>query len=129
MGEPYKPYLQKTYNSADELWPVVLGYFTEVERKDLLPDYAGMKLAIGIKDDKKIAEMCKDPEIREIFEWAKLRRESFLVRTMSKDNKRAQGCFNALKQVVNGGYTDKPLENGERKLVIELSGIGENAYK
>jgi hypothetical protein len=48
---------------------------------------------------------------------------------MTKSNKLAQGCLNALKQEANGGYTDKPVDNGERKLVIELKGIGENAYK
>jgi len=88
-----------------------------------------MKLAIGIKDDATINEMCKNPDFKDIFDWAKLRRESFLVRTMSRDNKRAQGCYNALKQSQNGGYVDKPVDTGERKIIIDLAGVGENAYK
>lgn len=124
-----KPYLERTYESAEELWPVVLNYFADVEKRGILPDYAGMKLAIGVKSEKRIQEYCKDPDFKDIFEWAKLRRESFLVRTMSLDNKRANGCYNALKQEANGGYTDKPTENTERKIVIDLKGVGENAYK
>lgn len=124
-----KPYESASYANADELWPVVLNYFSEVEKRNDLPDYAGMKLAIGIKSEKVIQKMCEDPEIKDIFDWAKLRRESFLVRTMSRDNKRAQGCYNALKQEANGGYADKPVDNGERKIIVDLAGVGENAYK
>lgn len=123
------PYKQRTYETADELWVAVANYFNDLERRDLLPDYAGMKLAIGIKDDATINEMCKNPDFKDIFDWAKLRRESFLVRTMSRDNKRAQGCYNALKQSQNGGYVDKPVDTGERKIIIDLAGVGENAYK
>jgi len=123
------PYKQRTYETADELWAAVANYFNDLERRDLLPDYAGMKLAIGIKDDATINEMCKNPDFKDIFDWAKLRRESFLVRTMSRDNKRAQGCYNALKQSQNGGYVDKPVDTGERKIIIDLAGVGENAYK
>lgn len=119
----------KVYETPEELWKVVINYFKEIEGRNDLPDYAGMKLAIGIKSEKTIQEMCEDEGFKDIFDWAKLRRESFLVRTMARDNKRAQGCYNALKQEANGGYMDKPVDTGERKIIIDLKGVGENAYK
>ena len=119
----------KTYKTVEELKKVVDRYFLENEEKGEFPDYAGMKIAIGLKAEKTIKEYCENPEFNEIFEEAKLRRESFLVRRMTKDNKLAQGCLNALKQEANGGYTDRPVDTGERKLVIELKGVGENAFK
>lgn len=119
----------KTYQSAADLRKVVDKYFAENEEKNEFPDYAGMKLYIGLRDEGTIKKYCEDPEFNEIFTEAKLRRESFLVRRMTKDNKLAQGCLNALKQEVNGGYTDRPVDSGERKLVIEMKGVGENAFK
>lgn len=119
----------KTYPTAADLRKAVDKYFAENEAKGEFPDYAGMKIFLGLRAEKTIREYCKDPEYEEIFEEAKLRRESFLVRRMTKDNKLAQGCLNALKQEANGGYTDRPVDNTERKLVIELKGVGENAFK
>ena len=120
----------RTYSSPEELKAVVDEYFEKTEANGEFPDYAGMKIYIGLKDERTIKSYCEaDPAYADIFETAKLKRESFLVRIMTKDNKRAQGCLNALKQEANGGYTDKPVDTGERKLVIEMRGIGENAYK
>ena len=50
---------------------------------------------------------------------------------MTSDNKRAQGCMNALKQKDNGGYVDKPVETGARTLTVNVVGIpgGINAFK
>ncbi len=120
---------QKKYATADELRKAVELYFAKTEGRGEFPDYAGMKIFLGIKSESTIKSYCQIPEYADVFDEAKLRRESYLVRLMTKDNKRAQGCLNALKQEVNGGYTDRPVENTERKLVIELKGIGENAYK
>lgn len=120
----------RKYNSPDELRAVVDEYFKRAVNANIFPDYAGMKIFIGLKDERTVKKYRdEDPEYDEIFEEAKLRRESFLVRRMTANNKLAQGCLNALKQEINGGYTDKPVESGERKLVIELKGIGQNAYK
>lgn len=119
----------RTYESADELRKMIDDYFRYHETRGEFPDYAGMKLFIGLKDEATIRRYCEDPEFAEVFADAKLRRESFLVRRMTKDNKLAQGCLNALKQENNGGYTDRPVENQERKLFIELRGVGENAFK
>ena len=49
---------------------------------------------------------------------------------MTSDNKAVQGCLNALKQPLNGGYSDRPREGGEIRLTINLSGVGgEEAFK
>ena len=50
---------------------------------------------------------------------------------MTSDNKRAQGCLNALKQPQNGGYIDRPQDNGgEIKVTLNLGGVGgESAFK
>ncbi len=107
----------KTYPTAADLQKAVDKYFSETEGKGVFPDFAGMLVFLGIKKDT-VKNYCKDDEYRDIFDEARLKRESYLVRVMSSDNKRAQGCFNALKQEENGGYTDKPVDNTERKLVI-----------
>lgn len=120
---------RKAYEKPEDLRKVVDEYFAINEENNEFPDYAGMKIFINLKDEGTIKKYCENPEFAEIFEEAKLRRESFLVRRMTKDNKLAQGCLNALKQEANGGYTDRPVDNGERKLVIELKGVGENAFK
>ena len=119
---------RKTYETVEALEKAVNAYFLKNEEAGEFPDYAGMLIHLGIKE-ATVKNYCKDPEYDSVFEEAKLRRESFLVRRMTKDNKLAQGCLNALKQPINGGYTDRPVESGERKIVIELSGIGEGAYK
>ena len=119
----------KTYKTAEDLEKAVNAYFAKNEEDNEFPDYAGMLIYLGIKE-ATVKNYCKtSEEYADVFENAKLRRESFLARRMTKDNKLAQGCFNALKQPINGGYTDRPVDNGERKIVIELSGIGEGAYK
>lgn len=120
---------QRKYETADELREAVNQYFRKHIANNDFPDYAGMKLFIGIKTEAEVREYCKDPEFADVFNEAALRRESFLVRRMTKDNKLAQGCLNALKQKNNGGYTDRYVDNSERKLTIDLRGVGENAFK
>jgi len=61
---------------------------------------------------------------QEVFEYAQLNRESYLLGRMVSDNKLAQGCLNALKQVENGGYVDRPVDTGENKVTINLIGVG-----
>ena len=120
---------RKTWETAEALRKAVDKYFAENEANNEFPDYAGMLLYLGISDRTVRQYSADNPDYAEIFDEAKLHRESFLVRRMTKDNKLAQGCLNALKQEANGGYTDKPVDNTERKLVIELKGVGENAFK
>ena len=94
-----------------------------------------MRLELGVTAQTR-DKYCKDEnadgkEFREILSWAKDKRESYLVRKMTSDNKAAQGCLNALKQPSNGGYIDRPADSGgERKLTINLVGVGgESAFK
>lgn len=119
----------RKYKTPEDLAAKINEYFTYNERRNEFPDYAGMKIYIGLKSEATIKSYCEEPGFAELFEEAKLRRESFLVRRMTRDNKLANGCMNALKQENNGGYTDKPADIGDRKLIIELKGVGENAYK
>ena len=63
-------------------------------------------------------------EYRRIFKIAELKRESWLARHMVADNKKATGCMNALKQMENGGYQDKNIQQGDRTLKIKVDGIG-----
>lgn len=119
----------RKYETPDDLRAAVEAYFKKTESRGEFPDYAGMKLFIGIRSEETIKKYCEIDGFKDVFDDAKLRRESFLVRRMTNNNKLAQGCMNALKQEINGGYSDKPADNGDRKLVIELKGIGENAYK
>lgn len=119
----------RKYKTPEDLAVKINEYFTYNERRNEFPDYAGMKIYIGLKSEATIKSYCEEAGFAELFEEAKLRRESFLVRRMTRDNKLANGCMNALKQENNGGYTDKPTDIGDRKLIIELKGVGENAYK
>lgn len=59
-----------------------------------------------------------------VFDYAKARRESWLVRKMVAEPKVAAGCMNALKQKKNGGYTDRPIDSGEKTLNINIGGVG-----
>lgn len=110
-----------TYPTAGDLEKAVDKYIAEcVADDDVFPDLAGMLLRLGISKRTMQRQVAEKPEYAEVWEKAKLSRESWLVRHMTKDNKLANGCMNALKQEQNGGYVDKPQENGEKKLVIEL---------
>ena len=103
-------------------------YFDKCRETDEFPDYAGMLLDLRI-DKEEAKAMCADDapdaeEFRRIFNIAAMRRESWLARHMVADNKKANGCMNALKQVENGGYQDKNIDKGERRLTIKVDGIG-----
>lgn len=112
-------------------------YFEDcAQDPNVLPDYAGMLLALQI--DKADAEYMQTPEwpdyeeFRRIFSIAKLRRESWIARRMAVDNKAANGCFNLLKQEENGGYSDRgALRTQEKKVAVKIEGIngGWDAFK
>lgn len=127
---------KRTYENADELRAAVDAYFDDCEAQGVFPDWAGLKLHLGPADDRTYEEWQKGDsdfakECREIFAKAAAKRESWLVRVMTSDNKRAQGCLNALKQPQNGGYIDRPQDNGgEIKVTLNLAGVGgESAFK
>lgn len=112
-------------------------YFSKCEEDKVFPDYAGMRLELGIAEStiqRYLSDECEDCEAyREIFNTARDRRESFLVRRMTSDNKLAQGCLNALKQPMNGGYIDRPVDTtgGKIEVTLKVAGLsgGANSLK
>lgn len=103
-------------------------YFDTCEADKVFPDYAGMRLALELKESDVqyfLSDACEDCEAyRDLFNYARDRRESFLVRRMTSDNKLAQGCLNALKQPMNGGYIDRPVDTNGGKLEVTLKVAG-----
>lgn len=113
------------WNDYKKLQQKVEEYFKECAAIDEFPDYAGMLIYLQIDKDRARA-MCEaedGDEFRRIFKTAELRRESWLARHMVADNKKATGCMNALKQMENGGYQDKNIQQGDRTLKIKVEGI------
>lgn len=112
-------------------------YFEDcAQDPNVLPDYAGMLLALQIdKEDAKVMQTPEWPDYEEfqrIFSIAQLRRESWIARRMAVDNKAANGCFNLLKQEENGGYSDRgALRTQEKKVAVKIEGIkgGWDAFK
>lgn len=116
------------YESPDALRKKVEEYFALTEEKGEFPDYAGMRLYLRMSEQtiNKYQEEGHDnyEQYREIFSEARDRRESYLVRKMTKDNKLAQGCLNALKQPANGGYIDRPQDqSGKMEITLKVSGL------
>ena len=117
-----------SYGDPAALRAAIDQYFTDCDAKKVFPDYAGMKLALKLSEsDVKALQADSNenaPKYRALFEYARDRRESWLSRRMATDNKAAQGCMNNLKQPVNGGYIDKPMDSGEKTLNLNLVGVG-----
>ena len=102
-------------------------YFKDCEEtRKVFPDESGMLNYLDIEDEE-YEEMKEDPAYMKIFRWARRRRTSWLERAMVSDNKKANGCMNALKQSQNGGYSDRPIENKTRKLIVQLEGLDEDS--
>lgn len=103
-------------------------YCDACEEKGIFPDYDGMLLWLCLEDED-IAQF-QDPnnpdyeEFKKALAYGMRRRKSYLARTMTSDNKRAVGCFNALKQAENGGYSDKADKDRERTLNVNVIGVG-----
>lgn len=123
------------WNDYKKLRLAVDEYHEKCEAEDKFPDYDGLLLSLQIdREDVKamIADDAPDAaEFQRIFTIAKMRRTSWLSRHMVADNKKTNGCMNALKQEENGGYMDKPKDDGEKVLRIKVDGIGGgmNAFK
>lgn len=108
---------------------LVCDYLDNCDNNNVFPDEAGMILSLGISE-REYKLLCGKEEYTDTITRAKLFRESWLARVMVSDNKRAQGCLNALKQEKNGGYIDRPIDRNEpRTLTIKLSGVGQEAFK
>ena len=127
----------KSFADSDAFRKAVEDYVFSAEADGVFPDEAGMRLAL--KCSKRTVEHLisetENPdhylEYREVLDWAKDKRESFLVRKMTSDNKAAQGCLNALKQTANGGYIDRPTDSGKVELDIKINGLpsGMSSFK
>ena len=120
----------RKYKDADAMMAAVEEYMADCRSRDEFPSEPGMKLWLGLKD-RMLARYCSETEnpehwqeYQDIFDYAKLVREDYLVKHMVKDNKVAQGCLNALKQPANGGYIDRPLDSGKVELTVKVVGIG-----
>lgn len=123
----------RTFKDAAAMGEFVEAWIEEQKEKNEFPSEPGLKLAlkkagVGERMLKKYLSETENPEsfreYRDVFEYAKLEREEWLVTHMVKDNKLAQGCLNALKQPANGGYIDRPVETGKVELTIKVAGIG-----
>ena len=120
----------KAFETPDDFREAIENYVYSCEERGEFPDEAGMRLSLGCCKrvvDKLISET-ENPDgyqvCRDALEWAKDKRESFLVRKMTSDNKAAQGCLNALKQPANGGYIDRPMDSGKVELTLKVVGVG-----
>lgn len=98
------------------------------------PDYAGMLLELDLFPDE-VAELCNGDDAtsakyRRVFEYAELKRESWLSRLAASDSKLASGAFNLLKQQKNGGYTSasNPDKSAAIRLIVDGVG-GMDAFK
>lgn len=99
------------------------------------PDFAGMRLFLRLRK-KDVEDLCspeingdKAYEYQEIFDYARDRRESILVRQLVTQPKLAQGIRLALAMPENGGYSDKAAENQDRKVHIKVSEKDEELFK
>ena len=67
------------------------------------PDYAGMLLTLDLFPDE-VQILCDDektkraPEFTQVFQYAELKRETWLARKSASDIKLASGAFYLLKQ-------------------------------
>lgn len=124
----------RTFNTPDKFKAGIDDYFVQCEEQAVFPDLAGMRVYMNLRK-RDIEEMTADgaeyaEEIRELLDYAMDKRESWLARKMASDNKAANGCYNHLKQPINGGYIDRPQKDtAEKKLKIIMTGVGENAFK
>ena len=95
-------------------------YFHDCEdTRNVFPDEAGMLNFLDIEDEE-YEELKQTEGYDKIIRWAKRRRTSWLERQMVVNNRAANGCMNALKQEKNGGYSDRPVERKDRKLIVKL---------
>jgi hypothetical protein len=117
----------KVKYTPEELRAEVDKFLADCEKKNIPPLLPQMLLYLGISRstmERWRKELPNAKEYAEVFEYAQLNREGYLLAVMVSDNKRAQGCLNALKQSENGGYVDRPVDTGESKVTINLVGVG-----
>jgi hypothetical protein len=121
--EPTKAELCSKYTTPDELRAKVEEFLDKYRDTPgiLLPN---MLLYLGISRAQAEALRKQGDEWVEIFEFAKLHREAYLLANMVTDNKKAQGCLNALKQPENGGYVDRFQNHEQGKVTVDVANVG-----
>lgn len=123
------------YNDKRFLRKRIDEYFDQCEKDGVFADYAGMRLFLRLKK-KDIDDLC-NPDIKgdeaeeyqDIFDYARDRRESILARKMVQDPKSATGCKAALAMPENGGYSERAVENQDRKINIRVSEENAELFK
>lgn len=115
------------YPSPETLKKQINVYFDELGDNEF-PDYAGMLLELDLFPDE-VSDLCSGDDAaskryRRVFEYAELKRESWLSRLAAKDSKLASGAFNLLKQGKNGGYTSASNTNKDTKVHLIVDKIG-----
>lgn len=117
-----KPYKGKFTFDPETLMKAIMFYHEEAEKKGQFADLAGLLNCIQITDEEYKA-MKEDADFKAPLLYARRRRESWLSRK-AIDPKAAAGCKMLLAQEENGGYSDKPIDNKEKKFVVKLQGAG-----
>ena len=114
--------------TPDRLKKGIDEYFSSLP-ETTFPDYAGMLLALNLFPDE-VATLCDDEQnknaagYRRVFQYAELKRESWLARVAASDSKLASGAFNLLKQQKNGGYTTVSTKEKGSTLKLIVDGVG-----
>ena len=120
--------MKKTALTPEKLRAGIDEYFDSLP-PDTFPDKAGMLLYLDLFPDEA-AELCDDernkraPEFRRAFQYAELKRESWLARIVASDSKLASGALNLLKQSDNGGYTTVSDKSKGTSLRLIVDGVG-----
>ena len=109
---------------VEALKQAIYDYHEKTEANREFPDLAGLLIYLNVTDEEYDL-MINDDDFKPAFLYAKRRRESWLNRK-AIDNKAANGCKMLLMQEENGGYSDRPVENKEKKFIVKLEGVGIN---
>ena len=120
--------MTKPILTPDKLKKGIDAYF-EALPPNTFPDYAGMLLSLDLFPDE-VQDLCdvernkRAQEFSRVFQYAELKRESWLARIAASDSKLASGAFNLLKQEKNGGYTTVSAPNKGSTLRLIVDGVG-----
>ena len=124
-----------TYPDIKALRTKIDEYFVQCAEERQFADYAGLRLFLKLTK-KDVDDLCspeingdKAYEYQDVFAWARDRRESLLVRQLVTQPKLAQGIRLALAMPENGGYSDKAVDNQDRKVHIKVSEKDEELFK
>lgn len=122
--------------SVEDFLKGVKAYHQYCEEARVPPTAPGLAGSLGLTKKEMYALTQPSPDnpdwavYARILEMAKDKREAIYLERMVSEKGVAQGCLNALKQEENGGYTDRPVDRGEKTLTVNVVGVGgESAFK